>query len=352
MRMHRHRQCLAPLLAASAAWCISDACGAQELERRQFPGFSVELPEGKIASSSQFPFAGRHEVRLPPPTALDRLNPLNHRFSEPRVIVSWGQHGLDNGEYYQLLRGTLLKSLPGTNVRVLKETATSPDINVVVIGDPGVPLAYGTRHCERGFNVDVMVGVSSDVDEQFELAKRIAASIRCALTDANRQRPQAATRLPAGFVRVKHEANPTYLTLSGEQLIVNFTPGNALRDPQAFSAVIKGLMSEALGVPVAEIRTSILPVKSTPERQTGLLQVALTGESGYVGALWCPKTGATFMGIYTSAQSTAARAGELLDSLGCPGEASVEPRDARPLFEASCADGDAAACATLKEFSF
>jgi len=42
----------------------------------------------------------------------------------------------------------------------------------------------------------------------------------------------------------------------------------------------------------------------------------------------------------------------MLDSLGCPGEPSEEPRDAKPLFEASCADGDADACAALKEYAF
>jgi hypothetical protein len=352
MKVRRHVQLLTPLLCVSGAWCTIAECSAQELKRQQFPGFTVDLPEGTVVSSSKFPFAGRHEILLAEPAPADRLNPWNHRTEKPRIVISWGQHGLDGGEYYRLLRGTLLKSLPGDDVRVLKESATSPAVRVVVVGEPGKPLAYGTRDCEGGFNVDLVVSVSKDVDEQFALTKRVADSIRCALTDANRRRPQAATRLPAEFVRVARESIPTYLTLSGEQLIVNFTPGNALRNTEALNAVITGLLSEAGGGAVADIRTRNIPVKSTPERQTGLMNVTIVGETGYVGVLWCPKLGVTFMGIYIAPSPTEVRARELLDSLGCPGEPTEEPRDAKPLFEASCADGDADACAALKEYAF
>jgi len=350
--MSRHGRHVVRFLFASLTWCAGTVGGAEELKRQQFPGFSIELPEGKVVGSSQVAFAGRHEVRLPEPGVLDNLNPLDHRVSAPRIVLSWAQHGLDDDEYNALLRGALLKSLPGNDVRVLKENAPSPDVHVVVLGQPGLPIAFGTRRCERGFNVSVMVAVSKDVDEEFVLAKRIAESIRCALTDANRRRLEAATRLPAGFVRVMHEPVPTYLTLSGEHLVVNFTAGNQLRDSQTLSVVFKGLLSEVTGVPVAQIRISVVATKSTPERQTGLLYIMAAGDSGYVGALWCPKIGVTFMGIYTAPAPTQSRAAELLDSLGCPGEPSEEPRDAKPLFEASCKDGDADACTTLKQHSF
>lgn len=349
---HRHTRLVARFLFASLTSCASTVGGAQELKRQDFPGFSIELPDGKVIGSSQFAFAGRHEVRLPEPGMLDNLNPLDQRISRPRVVLSWAQHGLDNDEYIATLRGGLLKSLPGDDVRVLKEEATSPDVHVVVIGQPGLPVAYGSRRCERGFNVDVMVGVSRDVDEQFALAKRIAESVRCALTDANRRRPEAATRLPAGFVRVMHEPIPTYLTLSGDSLVVNFTPGNQLRDAQTLTVVFKGLLSQATGVPVPQIRVNIVSTNSTPDRQTGLLYVTAGGDSGYVGALWCPKIGVTFMGIYTARDPKQSLAEDLLNSLGCPGEPSEEPRDAKPLFEASCKDGDTEACTTLKEHAF
>jgi hypothetical protein len=350
MTLRRHARLFAALSCIVS--CGTAESATPELKPQQFPGFSVDVPEGEVVKSSRLPFAGRHEVRLPQPEMLERLNPLDHTVPAPRVIVSWAQHDLDDGEHFQLLRGSLLKSLPGKNVQVLKESSTRADVNVLVIGEPGKPIALGTRRCERGFNVDVMVMVSTDVDEQFALARRITESIRCALTDANRRRPEAATRLPPGFVRVKREQFPTYVTLSGEQLVVNFTTGNVLGEPKAYGAVITGLLSEGLGVPVAQIQSEVVPVKSTPARQIGLLRVHIAGDSSYVGSVWCPKLGVTFLAFYASSMPAEVRARELLDSLGCPGEPSEEPPDAKPLFEASCADGDAEACATLEQLAF
>lgn len=339
----------------TAVASLSLLCGAalagEELVREQFPGCSVSLPKGDIKSSTKNPFAGRHEVRLARPSLLDHLNPLSHRVPAPRVVLSWSQHGLDAGEYYDHLRGTLLKSLPGKPA-VLEELKAH-DAWVSVIGDASAPVGFGTRQCERGFNIDVVVGVSTDVDEQFALTRQIVDSMKCTLTEANRRALEAATRLPNGFLRIKRETTPTYASLSGETIVINFTTGNVLRDPKIFSDVMVGSVSQASGLPVSKIRSTTLPLESTPGRKAGLLHLGLPdGEVAYIGALWCPKLGVTFMSVYTGQSPVETRARVLFASVDCPGEPSQSPDDAKPVFEAACKAGNAYACGMLAEFAF
>jgi hypothetical protein len=340
--------CGALLLAAPMGAYASDEFAPAEL-----PGFTLSLPGGDVITTSRLGFAGRHEVRLPGPSPLDRLNPLSKRVSEPRVVVSWNQHGLADGEWYPQLRGTLLKSFPGKNVQVLREHAISKHSWVTVVGDPKAPVGFGTRRCEAGFNVDVLVAVSTDIEEQFAFTRKIIESVRCALTDANRRRPEAATRLPKRFGRVMREQFPTYVTTAGEQLIVNFTTGDVLMNPKALNAVMAGTISQATGIPLASLKMTTIAVAQQPERKDGLLRMdAQDGVTAYVGALWCPQLGVTFLSVYTAPDVAESGARAIMSSISCPDKPSDPPADARPAFDAACKKDDANACQTLRDLAF
>jgi len=343
-------------LAACSALLLAAPNGAyagDEPAPVQLPGFTVNLPSGDVINTSQLGFAGRHEIRLPEPSMLDRMNPLSKRIAQPRVVVSWSQHGLADGEWYVQLRGTLLKSFPGENVQVLKEQRSSKDSWVTVVGDAKAPVGFGTYRCEAGFNVDVVVAVSADAEEQFTFTRGIIESVRCALTDANRRRPEASMRLPKDFGRVLREQFPTYVTTAGEQVIVNFTTGDVLRNPKALNAVMAGTMSQAMGIPVATLKMTTITVAQESERKDGLLRMETKdGEAAYIGALWCPKLGITLLSVYSAPDASEARARVIVASISCPGKPSDPPGDAKPTFEAACKKGDSTACQMLRELAF
>jgi hypothetical protein len=334
---------------------LSFALGAhgQELERVQFPGFAMSLPKGTVVSSAQLASVGRHEIALEGPSLLDRLNPFNTTIEHPKVVVSWNQHSLAEDEYLELLRVSIVKSVPDPDAGLLRETGTPGRGWAAVVGFGSAPVGFGTRACERGFNVDVVVAVARDAGVQFELARRIVESVRCALTDANRMRLQAATRLPAGFARVPGQDFPTYATVDGEVLYENFTPGDLTSDREAVRTVFQGMFSAALGLDRTALQVEELAELQGSHGAVPLWRVSAPDDSAfYVTGLWCPNAGATFLPFYTSRDLIEERARSVLGTVGCPGEPTVAPPDATPLFEAACASGNEVACSLREEYEF
>jgi hypothetical protein len=137
----------------------TEAGAGDDLARTHLPGFTLKLPAGQVVSTSNTAFAGRHEVRLPKPSLLEKLNPKDQRIAEPRVVVTWNQHGQYPRDWYKQLLGTLVKGLPDENSGVLLEQSTAPGVWISIVGDATAPLGYGSVGCERGFNVDVIVAM-------------------------------------------------------------------------------------------------------------------------------------------------------------------------------------------------
>lgn len=335
--------------AASLGACSDHAIDEPDLQRVSLPGFSIELPAGRVKSTAKEGFAGRHELQLPEPGILRYLPLATNRRTEARVSVGWNQHGLDAEEYSTFLRGMILKTVP--NGRVLREVDLAPGTWVQTIGNETVSVTYASKSCERGFSVDLVVAVNLRPDADFALAQEMVQSVVCSLTDANLQRPVAATRLPEGFGRAMGEMDAVYVSLAGETLHLSFTSGD-IPGSNVFATVVAALVSQVLGVPPEKIVIKEIPGSSDDGRKHRLVSASTAGDLFYEGALWCPKLRITFMVTYSSTQPSDARARQVFDSIYCPDEAGDTVPDARPMLESACTAGDSFACETLKTYSF
>jgi hypothetical protein len=329
--------------------CSEHAIDEPELQRVSLPGFSIALPAGRVKSTAKEGFGGRHELQLPDPGLLRRLPFATNRRAEAIVSVGWNQHGLDEKEYSEYLRGMILKTVPGG--KVLREADLGPGMWVQTIGNSKVSVTYATRSCERGFNVDLVVAVNSRAAADFVLTRTMVESIVCSLTEANRRRPEPAVRLPDGFGRAMHEKDPVFVTLGGESLYLSFTSGD-IPGSDAFRTVVAALVSQVLGVSAEKIVIEEIAGASDDDRRHRLVSASAGGDLFYEGALWCPGLGITFMVTYSSTQPSDARARQVFDSIYCPGEAGTTAPDARPMLEQACAAENSFACEMLKTYSF
>lgn len=332
-------RCFALLLALGLGAQVS----AEEMKRVQLNGFSLLLPAGTVVAESTLPFAGRHELRL---------EASGKRTSNPRVVVRWSFHGLANEEYRQLLVDGLSKTLPG-DARVIREAGSLDKGWAAIMGGQGSTLGLGLFGCERGFGIELVVSVSKDREEQFALTRDVISSVRCSLTDANRQRPVAATQLPKEFLTIPDQEFASYATLEGEVMNVNFTGGDITRNRELAKKVIHGMFSGGLQIAKDDIVFVPLADVITLRHRTVLWKVSFPETPYlYMGMLWCPKLDVTFMPLYIAEDATEKRVREIIGSIGCPGDPHRAPPDARAPFEAACAKGNEFACGLRKEYSF
>jgi len=337
--------CAGALLAA----CSDHALNEPELHPVSLPGFSIDLPEGRVTNTTKEAFAGRHELLLPEPGVLERLPLTTSRKPVATVLVSWNRHGLDDKDIHGFLRGVALNSIPGS--KVLRESRPTPQSWVLAVGVPKDSVVYAFHSCEPGFGVVVVVNVNKRLDADFGLASKIIQTVTCSLTEANRRPPEVATRLPREFARVMGEKDPLFLSPAGEALTIGFGTGDIPGSPE-FPVVMRALISQTPGVAPEQpvIREIALP--NDDDRQHRLVNASAGGGQFHVGVLWCPKLRVTVVATYLSSQSSDERALQVFDSIYCPGEPGESPPDAKPIFEAACGAGNSFACESLRTHSF
>jgi hypothetical protein len=340
-----------PAVIALLACGFSEEALSEELKRVPLNGFSLLLPGGEVTQNSRFDFAGRYELALPAP-GIALLNPFDRRVVEPKLIVRWAQHGLANDEYRRFLTDGIVQSLPGP-ARVLRETGALERGWAALMGGDGSAIGVGSFACEPGFNVDVIVSVSRDPDAQFAMTRDIISSVRCSLTDANRRRPVAATLLPNSFLAVPDQQFATYASLDGELLNVNFTGGNITSDRDIARQVLPGMYAGLLQTDKENVRFELLDDVVTARSRFVFWKISLPEIPPlYMGMLWCPKVDLTFMPLFVSERASEARARQIIGTLGCPGDPTRQPPDARAPFKAACEKGDQYACELREEYGF
>lgn len=335
---------------AALAWLLAAGfcapSSAQDMARVQLNGFSLLLPPGTVVKETRLGFAGRYELRVAGAAA------ITQRASDPKIVVSWSAHGLANEEYRQLLIDGIGGALPGKQ-RMIREAGSVVGGWAALMGDERTALGIGMFGCEAGFGVTLVVGVSKDPDEQFALTRAMISSVRCSLTDANRQRPIAATQLPREFLTIPDQELATYATLQGEIVNINFTGTNITRNLALAKNVIRGLIAGSMRVADDEISLVPLGDVVTPRHRTVLWRVSLPDSPDiHLGMLWCPKLDVTFMPLYLAEGARQQRVRQIMASIGCPGDPHATPPDARPVFAAACAKGNQFACGLRKEYAF
>jgi hypothetical protein len=319
-----------------------------ELHPVSLPGFSINLPTGWVTNTTKEGFAGRHDLLLTDSGILRRLPLATGRRPEATVSVSWSRHGLDDKGYSSFFRDAALSSIP--NSKVVREATLTSGNWVLTIGSPAESATYAFHSCEPGFTIVVFVDVNTRANANFGLANRIIQSATCSLTEANRKRPEAATRLPREFARVTAQQEQTYFTPVGETLSIGFNAGDLPGSP-AFMTLMGALTSHATGVPPAQLIIKEIPLPDGDGRKHRLVSASTGGSLFYEGALWCPKLGMTVMATYLAMQPSDERARQVFDSIYCPGEPGESPPDAKLILDDACNAGNSTACQLLKSYA-
>jgi len=339
---------------ACSALLLTACSGSQdgEFSRVSLPGFSIELPRGKVKRTSEAPSAGKHELDLPEPSFMDSLS--QKAVSKPRMSVEWMAQSYSRQEWDQqmlpIFTQSLAREVPGS--RILRQEALSDDRWLHVIGAPGSPVAFGVVRCDAKFSVLVVHGRYRDLERETDEFRRIIRSVTCNVTDENRAHVVAAVRLPEKFGVLQEDQGQVYRSLDGEVMNLNFTSGDIQKDPRTYRNVITSLITTALGIQFEDSQlVSLDTAVQSPGGKTSLLRADLpdTPERLYVGSLYCPDRNLTLLSIWAAQARDDALARERQSQVGCPHEESTSHRRFAEILDEACRAGDHVACDLQKE---
>src|SRR6185295_10722448 len=150
--------CAAFLLAASLG---ATGCSRQSLKKQregrqriELPGFSIELPLGKVVATSKVPSQGKHQVAL---SASQLEHWLDDWAINGSVSVHWSSQAPTRDEWMNEELPMILKASEGSipNGKLLKEETIDPERWLIVAGTSRLPLAMGVVRCDPAFAIEV-----------------------------------------------------------------------------------------------------------------------------------------------------------------------------------------------------
>ena len=327
-------------IIATLAGCAKDA---PETQRVVLPGFSVELPPGDVISTSSAPTGGKHSIKLPAPSWSDSFNGVER--AEQELEVHWTTNVLSHEMWSAQYIPAIASQLPsaGANAKVLEERTVAGDRWLYVVGNESTPVGIGVVNCDPHFSIIVSYVRFTDRARQATSLSRIIESVRCAVADANRARPEASTRLPAKFGREKDPSGQFYRSLDGERLGINIGSGDVQRDPAVLRDLIRAVVNGTMRVQTGDWQYLQNP---TPANNASILRstISESGVNVYFGVRYCAPSNLSTITFWISPNANDAAARERFSQIGCPGEASTPSPDFATLAEAACVAGDQAAC--------
>jgi hypothetical protein len=323
--------------AVIALFCSATAAAAGK-ERVQLPGFTLELPAGKVITSTTLPSDGSHKL-VPAVTGVPNA----------QVSVYWTQHGRSHDEILTMHRDKTIRAILGSPDAVNNERTISPGRWIAFVGDEASGEGGGMAvvSCEHGFSILVVVNASNEFETEMNLTRDIAASVRCALTAANRQTVQATVRLSRRFARLPVPGSQQYYSLDDELIVLNPIAGNS------FAKGVPALREMFLGIMAASVELKPENIEFVPVQQLDApggqrLLVRFNGhrdiERRYLGVMYCRNIEATINSAILMPSVDDAKASELFAAFDCPGGESSELSDIQDVLLDACAAGKEIAC--------
>jgi hypothetical protein len=344
----RHVHVGTVLLCTLLAGCGQRVEAAPDYHRINLPGFSVEVPEAIVVSTSSSPSNGKHTMKFREPSLLEKTLEDSHEAG--KLMLAWDSQAYSRDEWKTLLLPTFSQTLnahvPGGS-QILREAEAGKDRWAYVMGQDRAPVGIGVVNCGPSFSVTVTYARHRDVDRTAEELTKIVKSVQCAVTEANRVRPVAAIRLPGKFGRTADRDVQIYQSLDGEQFIVNFTHTDVQREPKMYRTIVRTLVANALELEIAESQLAVLPDgEPRPQGKSTLMRLDLTGtgENLYVGTIYCPKVDLSLISIWYAPETSERLARERHSQSGCPGEESTPTVDFEVIADAACKAGNARFC--------
>jgi hypothetical protein len=332
--------------------CSKSAEKDADFQRVILPGFSIELPAGTVVSTSTLPTGGKHEIKLPDPTFIQET--VDKESDAGRVSVHWTSQSYTQEEWKKLLMPTFVQAFNMSDrpsAEVLKEVSSGNDRWMYIIGDQRSPVGVGVINCDPSFSVILAFARYRDVERQLAQLRRIVESVQCAVTDANRARPVAATRLPGKFGRTPDPDIQLFQSLDGEQMAINFTPSDVQRDQTIYRKIMHSFLANVGQIEIPESQLALIVAgEPHPAGKSSLMRAHFpeTGENLYIGTLYCAKLGLSLISLWSAPQAGDQLAKERLSQVGCPGDASTSTPAFASLAESACAAGETRFCG-LKE---
>jgi len=304
---------LVPATSASAA----DAT----FERVELPGFSVEVPAGRVVRRASDPSAGVYEVDLTYARRSLRLPPDEGGVA--RVTLSWLSR-LDSDAEREIrirdeagLFGILHPEPPPAY-------APARDRRVVLVGDERFPKAVGSVDCAADFGVTLVMTSDERHLVTLAAARRVLESVACHVTADNRAPPVPALRLPAGFRHTADNRVLRYDGANGDWLRIEVASG----DPQLHvSSLLNAAASAVATVFNASVGTDGFsgfegsrPIRGEMKHTT--MRAHVDGEAGniHVALLYCPQQDMTFISILRTGSGDAATAKAVFAGITCPAQ--------------------------------
>ena len=336
---------------------LLSACGQHaeresDYHRLNLPGFSVEVPEAIVVSTSNSPSSGKHTMKFAEPSLFETTFEKMH--DPGKLVLEWNSQSYSREEWKKVALPALVDTFKGKvpdSGGILREKDVGKDRWLYVVGQALAPVGFGVVDCDPSFAVWVTLARYRDVDRTAEELERIVKSVQCTVGDANRARPSAATRLPAKFGKTPDHDVQIFQALDGEQFIVNFSQSDVQRDPVLYRKLMRSLLANALGTDVPDSSLEILPAGlPKPAGKSSLMRANFpaTNESLYVGTQYCPDVGLSLISIWSSPRATDQLARERQSQIGCPGEESSASPPFSSLADAACEAGEKQLCG-LKE---
>jgi hypothetical protein len=280
---------------------------------------------------------------LPAPSWRDFFNGAER--ADRELEVHWSTNAMAREIWSSQAIPSLASKLPGagSNAKVLEERSVGDDRWLYVVGTESTPVGIGVVNCDPRFALVVSYVRYVDRVRLAEALTRIIESVRCAVTDANRARPIAATRLPSKFGRVVDPDAQFYRSIDGEYLAITVGNDNVQRNPETFRTIVQATASVVFG---AQIHPWEFVQHPTPERNASIMRatIPVSGKKVYMGALYCVPGNLSLMTFWFGPDTNDELARERFSQVGCPGEVSTTPTDFAALAKSACASGDQAAC--------
>lgn len=340
------------LLVALLPSCSKFSGDGGKARRISLPGFSVELPAGKVRSTSKSPISGKHQVDLSSPGFTEMV--FDKARSKPLVWVEWNTQSISRDDWKSLLMPVITQAIGSAtqaNTKIIKEVTVAPDRWFFVAGTPDEPMTMGVVNCEQTFSVMLIQFRYREVEREAAAMQSMIESVKCEVTDANRARPVAAIRLPAKFGRTPDSIVQTYQSLDGEQLIANFTRSDIQKNHQAYVALMRSMMSESFGIEIPDSAMTELPkAEPHPPGRSSLIRFKLgtAPDLVYLGTFYCPAIDLSLITLWYSPEASDQLARERQSQVGCPGEESVATPSFESLADEACRGGQKHFCG-LKE---
>ena len=158
------------------------------------PGFSIELPAGRVTKTSDNPQGGVHAIELPFPSAQDLFS--DGEVATRELEVHWSQNRLSQELWHSILLPAVMAQMPGAPAEktVLSKENLSDSSWLTMVHSRQGNVGVGVVNCSETLAVSVTYVRYTDLKRQSRALRDILACARNSRSSRGDGRPSRAPR--------------------------------------------------------------------------------------------------------------------------------------------------------------